>query len=311
MEWGGDLGRVGRLYVSSSCRYIYKEADCYNWKQKIVMIVYPNAKINIGLHVVERRPDGYHNLETVFYPIQLQDALEVESGEGGAGCDLRVSGLLLGGSPDDNLVVRAYRLLLRDFPDRMQRVQAHLFKHVPTGAGLGGGSSDGAFMLKVLNARFSLGLSLERLEAYAAQLGADCPFFIRNEAVLARGIGNEFSPVRLSLAGKMLVLVKPDVFVSTADAYRLVVPRRPEQSLETVLQRPVAEWKDVVVNDFEASVFPKYPEIAAIKDRLYDLGALYASMSGSGSAVYGIFERPVDHVDEIFAGYFCRQRELS
>lgn len=280
------------------------------------MIVYPNAKINIGLNVVARRPDGYHDLETVFYPIDLQDALEVhgiqeEEPMTGDGYQLKVGGTVLGGVPDDNLVVRAYQLLRRDFPDRVQPVSIYLFKHVPTGAGLGGGSSDAAFMLKLLNGRFDLGLTTEQLEERAARIGADCAFFVRNTPVFAEGIGNVFSDIRLSLAGKTLVLVKPDVFVSTADAYRLVRPQRPEKSLKDLLAQPIEQWKDAVKNDFEASVFPKYPEIAAIKDRLYDLGAVYASMSGSGAAVYGIFNEPVEHVDEVFAGYFCRQRTLK
>ena len=280
------------------------------------MIVYPNAKINIGLNVVARRPDGYHDLETVFYPIDLQDALEVhgiqeEEPMTGDGCQLKVGGTVLGGVPDDNLVVRAYQLLRRDFPDRVQPVSIYLFKHVPTGAGLGGGSSDAAFMLKLLNERFDLGLTTEQLEERAARIGADCAFFVRNTPVFAEGIGNVFSDLRLSLAGMTLVLVKPDVFVSTADAYRLVRPQRPEKSLKDLLAQPIEQWKDAVKNDFEASVFPKYPEIAAIKDRLYDLGAVYASMSGSGAAVYGIFNEPVEHVDEVFAGYFCRQRTLQ
>lgn len=277
------------------------------------MIVYPNAKINIGLNVLERRSDGYHNLSTVFYPITLQDAMEVGDmdANGEESYQLKVSGTVLGGTPDDNLVVRAFRLLQKEFPLQLKPVSIYLYKHIPTGAGLGGGSSDAAFMLKALNERFSLGLSSQQLQAYASQIGADCAFFIENRPVYAEGIGNRFSDISLSLAGKTLVLVKPDVFVSTKDAYRAIVPHQPKLSLRDALQQPIETWREVVVNDFEASVFPKYPEIAAIKDRLYDLGAVYASMSGSGSAVYGIFDSPVEHVDEIFAGYFCRQRELS
>lgn len=280
------------------------------------MIVYPNAKINIGLNVVARRPDGYHDLETVFYPIDLQDALEVhgineEEPMTGDGFQLKVGGTVLGGVPNDNLVVRAFQLLRREFPEKVQPVSIYLFKHVPTGAGLGGGSSDAAFMLKLLNERFDLGLTTEELEERAARIGADCAFFIQNRPVFAEGIGNVFSDIHFSLTGKSLVLVKPDVFVSTADAYRSVVPQRPEKSLKELLAQPIETWKDTVVNDFEASVFPKYPEIAAIKDLLYDLGAVYASMSGSGAAVYGIFDQPVENVDVAFAGYFCRQRTMQ
>lgn len=275
------------------------------------MIVYPNAKINIGLNVVERRPDGYHNLETVFYPINLQDAIEIKNIEGAVpecGYQLKVSGTILDGTPEDNLVVKAYKLLKKEFG--LPPVSIFVYKHIPTGAGLGGGSSDAAFTIKMLNERFGLGLDVKQMEAYSAELGADCAFFIENKPVFATGIGNVFHDLSLSLSGKSLVLVKPDIFVSTRDAYAAVVPHRPETSLPELLSKPLETWKDTVVNDFEASVFPKYPEIAAIKDKLYDMGAVYASMSGSGSSVYGIFDEPVEYADEVFSGYFCRQRNL-
>ncbi len=279
------------------------------------MIIYPNAKINLGLNVVEKRPDGYHNLETVFYPIPLQDAIEItavdneKQTEENVDYRLKVTGNLLDGTPDDNLVIKAYRLLRNDFD--IAPCAFNVFKHIPTGAGLGGGSSDAAFTIKALNDRFGLGLTDTQMEKYAARLGADCAFFIRNKPVMATGIGNVFSPIDLSLKGKTLVLVKPDIFVSTPDAYRLVKPHKPEQSLAELLKQPIETWKDNVKNDFEVSVFAKYPEIAGIKDMLYDLGAVYASMSGSGSSVFGIFDQPLEHVDDSFAGYFCRQRELE
>ncbi|MBP5478307.1 MAG: 4-(cytidine 5'-diphospho)-2-C-methyl-D-erythritol kinase [Bacteroidaceae bacterium] len=276
------------------------------------MIVYPNSKINIGLNVVEKRKDGYHNLETVFYPINLHDALELETIDGIApdvGYQLKVAGTVLDGTPDDNLIVKAYKLLKKDFD--LPPVSIYIYKHIPTGAGLGGGSSDAAFMIKALNSKFALGLTTQKMEEYAVMLGADCPFFINNKPVFATGIGNIFEPINLSLKGKTLVLIKPDIFVSTRDAYSAVKPQVPEVSLKELLAQPIETWKDNVVNDFEASVFPKYAEIAAIKDKLYDLGAIYASMSGSGSSVYGIFNSPVENVDEKFAGYFCRQRELD
>lgn len=275
------------------------------------MIVYPNAKINIGLNVLERRPDGYHNLETVFYPINLQDAIEIKNIEGAVpecGYQLKVSGTILDGTPEDNLVVKAYKLLKKEFG--LPPVSIFVYKHIPTGAGLGGGSSDAAFTIKMLNERFGLGLDVKQMEAYSAELGADCAFFIENKPVFATGIGNVFHDLSLSLSGKSLVLVKPDIFVSTRDAYAAVAPHRPEASLPELLSKPLETWKDTVVNDFEASVFPKYPEIAAIKDKLYDMGAVYASMSGSGSSVYGIFDEPVEYADEVFSGYFCRQRNL-
>lgn len=275
------------------------------------MITYPNAKINIGLNITERRPDGYHNIESVFYPINLQDAVEIKTIEGEepqGGYKLKVSGTILDGTPDDNLVVKAYNLLRKDFNFPAQKI--HLYKHIPVGAGLGGGSSDAAAIIKMLNEKFALGLTSEQMQNYAVQIGADCPFFINNTPVFATGIGNIFTPIELSLHGKTIILVKPDIFVSTRDAYALVKPSPAAILLTEAIKQPISEWKPIITNDFEKSVFAKYPEIAAIKDKLYDMGALYASMSGSGSAVYGIFDSPIEYADEIFSGYFCRQREL-
>jgi 4-diphosphocytidyl-2-C-methyl-D-erythritol kinase len=275
------------------------------------MITYPNAKINIGLNITERRPDGYHNIESVFYPINLQDAVEIKTIEGEepqGGYKLKVSGTILDGTPDDNLVVKAYKLLRKDFNFPAQKI--HLYKHIPVGAGLGGGSSDAAAIIKMLNEKFALGLTSEQMQNYAVQIGADCPFFINNTPVFATGIGNIFTPIEFSLHGKTIILVKPDIFVSTRDAYALVKPSPAAIPLTEAIKQPISEWKQIITNDFEKSVFAKYPEIAAIKDKLYDMGALYASMSGSGSAVYGIFDSPIEYADEIFSGYFCRQREL-
>lgn len=275
------------------------------------MITYPNAKINIGLNITERRPDGYHNIESVFYPINLQDAVEIKTIEGEepqGGYKLKVSGTILDGTPDDNLVVKAYQLLRKNFNFPAQKI--HLYKHIPVGAGLGGGSSDAAAIIKMLNEKFALGLTSEQMQNYAVQIGADCPFFINNTPVFATGIGNIFTPIEFSLHGKTIILVKPDIFVSTRDAYALVKPSPAAIPLTEAIKQPISEWKQIITNDFEKSVFAKYPEIAAIKDKLYDMGALYASMSGSGSAVYGIFDSPIEYADEIFSGYFCRQREL-
>ena len=274
------------------------------------MITYPNAKINLGLNIVEKRPDGYHNLETVFYPINLQDALEVNLREGEDEFSLKVSGVSIEGKPEDNLVVKAYRLLKKDYP-HIPAIDIHMYKHIPTGAGLGGGSADAAFMIKLLNEKFKLNLSIEKMEEYAAILGADCAFFIQNKPVFASGIGNIFEPIQLSLKGYYLVLVKPDIFVSTKDAFAHITPMKPTQSLKEIIRMPVETWRATMKNDFEESVFQKFPEIAAIKDKLYDLGAIYASMSGSGSSVFGIFREQVEFVDEIFNGCFCRQRALE
>ncbi len=274
------------------------------------MITFPNAKINLGLNIVEKRPDGYHNLETIFYPINLQDALEVTRRENNdKEYTLHISGSPLEGAPEDNLVVKAYKLL-KDYPGLLP-VDIHMYKHIPAGAGLGGGSSDAACMIKLLNDKFSLGLSTERMEEYAVKLGADCAFFIRNKPVFATGIGNLFEPVELSLKGYHIILIKPDIFVSTRDAFAEIKPVRPAVSLKEIVRQPMETWKNSMKNDFEDSVFKKFPEIAAIKDELYDLGAVYAAMSGSGSSVYGIFKAPIENVEDKFCGCFCRQRALE
>ncbi len=274
------------------------------------MITFPNAKINLGLNIIEKRTDGYHNLETIFYPIQLQDALEINRLENSQlPYKLKISGTPVDGEDENNLVVKAFRLLQKDF--ELAPIDIHLFKHIPSGAGLGGGSADCAFMLKLLNEKFKLNLSDEQLENYASQLGADCPFFVHNKPVFASGIGNIFEPINFSLQGYHIVLVKPDIFVSTKEAFAHIHPTKPNVSLKEIIRRPVEDWKGLMINDFEASVFLQHPEIAAVKDKLYDLGAVYASMSGSGSAVYGIFNEPIENVDKIFSQCFCRQRELK
>lgn len=274
------------------------------------MITFPNAKINLGLRITERRPDGYHNLETIFYPIHLEDALEVVPlKDNKQEYDLKITGTPIDGTPEDNLVVRAYRLLKQDFD--LPPIHIYMYKHIPLGAGLGGGSSDAAFMIKLLNEKFALGMTTRQMEAYASRLGADCAFFIQDRPVLATGIGNEFTPIDLSLKGMYIVLVKPSVSVSTREAYAGVTPQRPDVPLTTLIRRPIEEWRDCIANDFEPSVFRAYPEIAAIKDKLYDMGAVYASMSGSGSTVYGIFRESVPYIDEHFGEHFCRIRELE
>lgn len=274
------------------------------------MITFPNAKINLGLHITEKRPDGYHNLETVFYPIPLEDALEIHLMNAPTNCKYAVhlSGTEVTGKTEDNLVVKAYLLLDQDF--QLPPIDIHLFKHIASGAGLGGGSADAAFMLKLLNERFSLNLTVEQLEAYAAALGADCAFFIRNTPTFAEGIGNIFSPISLSLTGYQLVVIKPDIFVSTREAFSQIKPHYPQQSLREVIARPVEEWKEGLVNDFEASVFPQHPPIREIKEELYRQGAVYASMSGSGSSVFGLF-KPENEVPQLpFNDTFCFQGKL-
>ncbi len=252
------------------------------------MITFPNAKINLGLNITEKRPDGYHNLETIFYPIPVEDALEIHVlNEGNEKYRLHQAGLEIAGEVDSNLVVKAYKLLEEQY--NLPPVDIHLFKHIPSGAGLGGGSADAAFMLKLLNDKFNLGLSNEVLEEYAVRLGADCAFFIQNAPTYAKGIGNIFSPVSLSLKHYQLWLVKPDIFVSTRDAFSQIKPHHPEKSLKEIIQMPVTEWRKYMKNDFEESVFPQFPAIGEIKEEMYRHGAIYASMSGSGSSVYGLF----------------------
>ena len=252
------------------------------------MITFPNIKINLGLSITEKRPDGYHNLETVFYPVALEDALEIRTNpEAQQKFTLHQHGMEIAGNPENNLVVKAYLLLDKEF--HLPPVEIHLYKHIPSGAGLGGGSSDAAFMLKLLNEHYNLQLSDNQLEDYAAILGADCAFFIKNTPTYAEGIGNIFSPIELSLKGYRIMIVKPDVFVSTREAFANIRPHRPEYPVREVIRRPVAEGKDTLINDFEASVFPQYPVIGEIKEELYHQGAIYASMSGSGSSVFGLF----------------------
>lgn len=252
------------------------------------MITFPNVKINLGLSITEKRPDGYHNLETVFYPVALEDALEIRtSPETDRKFTLHQHGMEITGNPEENLVVKAYLLLDKEF--HLPPVEIHLYKHIPSGAGLGGGSSDAAFMLKLLNEHYHLNLTEEQLEAYATILGADCAFFIKNKPTFAEGIGNIFSPVELSLNGYQIMIVKPNVFVSTREAFSNIRPHHPEYPIKEVIKHPVIEWKDTLINDFEASVFPQHPIIGEIKKELYRLGAIYASMSGSGSSVFGLF----------------------
>lgn len=253
------------------------------------MIAFPNAKINLGLSVTEKRKDGYHNLETVFYPITLTDALEIQTGrDAREKVTLYQYGFKATDDLEDNLVVKAYRLLDNDF--NLPSVSIYLYKRIPFGAGLGGGSSDAAFMLKLLNDQCALGLSEEELEQYASQLGADCAFFIKNKSTFAEGIGNIFSPIDLSLKDYQIIIIKPDIFVSTRDAFSNIRPCRPERSLREVVAKPVGEWRQLLANDFEKSIFPKYPLIEEIKHTLYEKGAIYAAMSGSGSSVFGLFE---------------------
>lgn len=259
------------------------------------MISFPNAKINLGLHVTERRPDGYHNLETLFYPVSLTDILEVIPG---SSFSFDASGLNVDAEPEKNLVVRAYNLLKEEFG--LPPVKIWLHKVIPFGAGLGGGSSDAAFMLKMANELFSLGLPASQLKAYAVRIGADCPFFIDNIPSLATGTGNQLQPVDINLQDYKIVIVKPSFGVNTAQAYRSIVPGQPAKALSGIVSLAPEMWKDLLTNDFEKPVFLMFPELAEIKKKLYDLGAVYASMSGSGSAVFGLFRDPLPDLSNQF-----------
>ena len=287
------------------------------------MKVFPCAKINLGLYVTERRPDGYHNLQTVFYPIPLCDELEVAFAEsksplsasciGGFPvlCDtLEMEGIHLEGPVDDNLVMRAVRLL-RDEGHAIPPLRIRLCKHIPSGAGLGGGSSDAAYMLCLVNTLCQLGLSDDELERLAARLGADCAFFVRHRPVYATGIGDQFSPISLDLRGWWLLLIKPDDFISTREAYANVHPRLPRHLLTESILHPLTEWPTLIGNDFEESVFPQHPTVAHIKQQLYAAGAHYAAMSGSGSSVFGLFsECPAETLLHSFAPHFVFKAQL-
>ncbi len=257
------------------------------------MLIFPNCKINLGLNITQKREDGYHDLETVFYPVQWQDALEgikseVKSEE--SGIVFTSTGLIIAGDSQNNLCVKAYHLLKKDFPS-LSAVQLHLHKTIPMGAGLGGGSADGAYTLQLLNSICQLGLSQEQLIRYALQLGSDCPFFIVNKPCWATGRGEKMEEISLDLSAYQFVIVHPHIHVSTAAAFSQITAHIPDQSIKDIIQQPIETWKDSLFNDFEKGLSKQYPAISEIKNTLYSEGALYASMTGSGSAVYGIFPK--------------------
>jgi 4-diphosphocytidyl-2-C-methyl-D-erythritol kinase len=259
------------------------------------MIAFSNCKINLGLHIINKREDGFHNLETVFYPIPLADTLELIDNKNNAFNDVTFTsyGLNIDGSLDSNLVVKAYRLLANDF--KLKAVDFYLLKNIPMGAGLGGGSSNAAFALKLLNDSFGLNLSNKQLENYAAMLGSDCAFFIENKPSYATGRGEILEPINIDLSGYFFVLVKPNIHVSTADAFSNVYKRGESLvSLKELINNPIEKWNGLIENDFEKSVFKSHPRIGLIKNELYANGAIYASMSGSGASVFGLFKTEID-----------------
>lgn len=272
------------------------------------MLAFPNVKINLGLNVVEKRPDGYHNLQSVFYPVKgLYDVLELTP-ENAVKAEisekhiapihlhyttigklqLGITGIHIPGSVENNLLAKAYDLVNAKY--NLPEVKAHLHKIVPTGAGLGGGSADGAFFIKLLNNFFKLNMPQEQMLDYAGQLGSDCSFFIPNSPAFVDSRGDVFAEIEFSLAGYHIAIIKPDIHVSTAAAFSGIVPKRPEKSPLEIIQLPIEQWKGLLVNDFEATVGSQHPSILHIKEQLYNQGALYCSMSGSGAAVYGIFK---------------------
>lgn len=252
------------------------------------MILFPNAKINLGLNVTEKRPDGFHNLESVFYPVNWCDALELLPAET---TEFTSSGIEIPGNPASNLCLKAYALLKADFD--IPAVKMHLHKHIPIGAGLGGGSADAAFTLKGLNELFALHLSPEQLENYARQLGADCAFFIRNQPVYAYNKGDEFEPVQLDLKGHAIAIVYPEIHITTAEAYGKIKPKPAEFPVKGVIGNAMETWPKTLTNDFETALFPAYPILPELKKQLYAAGATYAAMTGSGSAVFGIFKTEI------------------
>jgi 4-diphosphocytidyl-2-C-methyl-D-erythritol kinase len=258
------------------------------------MILFPNAKINLGLHIIRKRSDGYHDIETFFCPVNLCDALEIipqkTPAESAINVKFSCTGISVEGKTADNICLKAWHLLKKDYPG-LPPVQMHLHKVIPTGAGLGGGSSDGAFTLQLLNKLFNLQVPETKLSDYAFQLGSDCPFFLLNKPCFAQGRGEQLEPLGIDLSGYEILLINPGIHISTAKAFSGVSPCVPEKSIYGVVQQPVSTWRQELANDFEQTVFPLYPSLKEIRDTLYDSGAVYASMTGSGSAIYGLFEK--------------------
>lgn len=274
------------------------------------MLAFPNAKINIGLNIIRRRADGFHDLETLFYPVGMCDILEfvpASTPPGPAGFYFKNSGILLPGTVEKNLCIKAYHLVKKKWAIPALRI--HLHKVIPPGSGLGGGSSNGAFMIRMLSDAFGLGISPERMEKMAAELGSDCPFFIRNKPAFGTGRGENLIPAESILSGYHLVVIHPGISINTSDAYSKVIPKETGRGLFKSIKRPIHEWRHVIQNDFEEQILVDYPEIGKLKETLYGAGALYSSLSGSGSAVYAIFEKEIS-LRGIPSGYFTWQGRL-
>lgn len=259
------------------------------------MVVFPNAKINLGLRVTSKRDDGYHNLDTVFYPIPIHDALEVIINKKKVGSPITFtqSGKLIEGNQQSNLCVKAIELIRLDFPN-LPDLLVHLHKNIPMGAGMGGGSSDGAFMISLINDKFNLGIDHDQQKAYALKLGSDCPFFIDNSPAYATGRGELMKSISCDLSKMSILIISPGIHISTSEAFNNIQLSSITQSCEQIVQQPIETWKESLENDFEKTVFPHHPELGAIKNQLYSMGAIYASMTGSGSTLYGIFKSSPD-----------------
>ena len=269
------------------------------------MIAFPNCKINLGLNIIRKRKDGFHDLETIFLPIQFTDVLEIQLSVlhlEGVG-HLAVTGLPV--NADDNLCIKAYNLLKKDFPD-LPTVKMHLHKMIPIGAGLGGGSSDAAFALQLLNEKFELKLSVEKLLNYALQLGSDCPFFIINKPCFATGRGEILEPVNIDLTNYKILIVNPGIHIDTKWAFSKITPLQRKTSIEQIITQPIETWKEELRNDFEIPVFAEYPEIEKLKKDLYELGAAFASLSGSGSTVFGLFKKHLSIDNSKWNNYFYK-----
>lgn len=271
------------------------------------MLLFPNCKINLGLHILNKREDGFHNLETVFYPVAIKDALEIiPSHHPDKNIEFSSTGLAVDGNAADNICVKAYHLLKNDFPG-LPAIKMHLHKAIPMGAGLGGGSADGAFALQLLNTKFNLQLTETQLLQYALQLGSDCPFFIINQPAFATGRGEILEPLQLDLSKYKILIVNPGIHVNTGWAFKQLTPALPQKSVAAIVAQPINTWQQELHNDFEKPVFEKYPEIKMIKEELYNGGAVYAAMSGSGSTVYGIFEKAKATPQFLNKPYFVKE----
>ncbi|MBL7739332.1 MAG: 4-(cytidine 5'-diphospho)-2-C-methyl-D-erythritol kinase [Chitinophagaceae bacterium] len=270
------------------------------------MVVFPNCKINLGLHIIRKRSDGFHDIETIFYPLPLYDILEIIEPAAQKDIAFSTSGIPIEATTENNLCIKAWRLLQKDFPS-LPPVQMHLHKAIPMAAGLGGGSADGAFVLQLLNKKFELGLTTQQLNRYALQLGSDCPFFIINKPCFATGRGEILEETSIDLGVYKFVIVNPGIHVSTKDAFSMITPGPPVKDIKRIIAQSIDTWKDELKNDFEEPIFALHPEIGMIKTELYKTGAVYASMSGSGSTVYGIVEKEKPLQLAFPSHYFVRE----